>query len=88
MVDASEMMEFLPAGVDHSAFIDKIGSVKPGAEALWVEAEVAEGLPSRHNVRRIGAMVHLQQDPDELHEGAFYRGRPRILGRGLFAGRR
>ena len=83
MVDASEMMEFLPAGVDHSAFIDKIGSVKPGAEA-----EVAEGLPSRHNVRRIGAMVHLQQDPDELHEGAFYRGRPRILGRGLFAGRR
>ncbi|WP_143711742.1 hypothetical protein [Paenarthrobacter aurescens] len=58
MVDASEMMGFLPLGVDQTSFIDNIGPVKPGAEALWVEAEVPEGLPSRPNVRRIGAMVH------------------------------
>lgn len=58
MVDASEMMDFLPAGVDQASFIEKIGPVRPGGEALWVEAEVPEGLPSRPNVRRIGAMVH------------------------------
>jgi hypothetical protein len=32
--------------------------VKPGAESLWVEAEVPEGLSARPNIRRIGAMVH------------------------------
>jgi hypothetical protein len=58
MVDASEMMDFLPAGVDESSFVEKIGPVRPGAEAICVEAEVPEGLPSRPNVRRIGAMVH------------------------------
>ncbi|MET4144332.1 hypothetical protein [Arthrobacter sp. UYCo732] len=58
MVDASEMMEFLPAGIDDPSFIEKTGPVRPGAESLWVEAEVPEGLPSRPNVRRIGAMVH------------------------------
>lgn len=58
MVDASEMMEFLPAGIDHPSFIERTGPVRPGAEALWVEAEVPEGLPSRPGVRRIGAMVH------------------------------
>lgn len=58
MVDASEMMEFLPAGIDEPSFVDKTGPVRPGGEALWVEAEVPEGLPSRPNVRRIGAMVH------------------------------
>ncbi|HSN36360.1 MAG TPA: hypothetical protein VLT34_08430 [Arthrobacter sp.] len=58
MVDASEMMEFLPAGVDQASFVEKIGPARPGAEALWVEAEVPEGLPSRPNVRRIGAIVH------------------------------
>lgn len=58
MVDASEMMEFLPDGIDQPSFIDKTGPVKPGAEALWVEAEVADGLPSRPNARRLGAMVH------------------------------
>lgn len=58
MVDASEMMEFVPPGVDHSSFIEKTGPVRPGAEALWIEADVPEGLPSRPNIRRIGAMVH------------------------------
>lgn len=58
MVDASEMMDFLPTGINHPSFIEKIGPVKPGAESLWVEAEVPEGLPSRPNIRRIGAMVH------------------------------
>lgn len=58
MVDASEMMEFLPAGVNQASFVENIGPVRPGAEAVWIEAEVPEGLPSRPNVRRIGAMVH------------------------------
>jgi hypothetical protein len=58
MVDASEMMGFLPAGIDDPSFTGKTGPVRPGAEALWVEAEVPGGLPSRPNVRRIGAMVH------------------------------
>lgn len=58
MVDASEMMEFLPAGINHPSFNETTGPVKPGAESLWVEAEVPEGLPSRPNIRRIGAMVH------------------------------
>lgn len=58
MVDASEMMEFLPAGIDQAAFVEKAGPVRPGAEAVWIEAEVPDGLPSRPNVRRIGAMVH------------------------------
>lgn len=58
MVDASEMMGFLPTGINEPSFVEKTGPVMPGAEALWVEAEVPEGLPSRPNVRRIGAMVH------------------------------
>ena len=57
MVDASEMMAFLPAGIDLPSFIEKTGPVRPGAEAVWIEAEVPEGLPSRP-IRRIGAMVH------------------------------
>lgn len=52
------MMEFLPAGIDQATFVERIGPVRPGAEALWVEAEVPDGLPSRPNVRRIGAIVH------------------------------
>lgn len=55
MVEASETMEFLPAGIENPSFLEKTGPVRPGAEALWVEAEVPEGLPSRPNVRRIGA---------------------------------
>lgn len=58
MVDASEMMEFLPAGIDLPSFIEQTGPVRPGAEAVWIEAEVPEGLPSRPIVRRIGAIVH------------------------------
>lgn len=58
MVDASEMMEFLPAGIDDPSFVAKTGPVRPGAEALWVEAEIPEGLVSRPRTRRIGAMVH------------------------------
>lgn len=58
MVDASEMMDFLPAGIDHQSFTEKIGPVRPGAEALWVEAAIPDGLQSRPNARRIGAMVH------------------------------
>lgn len=58
MVDASEMMGFLPAGIDDVSFVQKIGPVRPGGEALWIEAEVPGGLPSRPNVQRIGAMVH------------------------------
>lgn len=58
MVDASEMMDFLPTGIDHPSFVEKTGPVRPGAEAVWIEAEVPDGLPSRPNIRRIGAMVH------------------------------
>ncbi|HEX9088387.1 MAG TPA: hypothetical protein VF867_12775 [Arthrobacter sp.] len=58
MVDASEMMAFLPSGIDDQSFTEKIGPVRPGAEALWVEAAIPDGLPSRPNARRIGAMVH------------------------------
>lgn len=58
MVDASEMMDFLPSGIDHPSFIEKTGPVRPGGEAVWIEADVPDGLPSRPNVRRIGAMVH------------------------------
>ncbi|MHA7297715.1 hypothetical protein [Pseudarthrobacter sp. MDT3-1] len=71
MVDASEMMEFLPAGIDHPSFIEKTGPVRPGAEALWVEAEVPEGLPSRPNVRRIGAMVHRSKTRTSFMAKAF-----------------
>lgn len=58
MIDASEMMDFLPERIDQAVFLKNIGPVKPGGEATWLEAEVREGLPSRTNVRRIGAMVH------------------------------
>lgn len=58
MVDASEMMEFLPDGSDSPSFVERAGPVKPGAESLWIEAEVPGGLPSRPNARRIGAMIH------------------------------
>lgn len=58
MVDGSEMMEFLPAGIDDPSFVQKTGPMEPGAESVWIEAEVPEGMPSRPNVRRIGAMVH------------------------------
>lgn len=58
MVDASEMMGFLPADIDVPSFIEKAGPVRPGAEAVWVEAEVPGGLPSRPDVQRIGAIVH------------------------------
>lgn len=58
MVDASEMMGFLPTGINAPSFTVSTGPVRPGAEALWIEAEVPDGLPSRPNVRRIGAMVH------------------------------
>lgn len=58
MVDASEMMGFLPAGIDDPSFTGKTGPVRPGAEAVWIEAEVPGGLPSRPRVQRIGAMVH------------------------------
>lgn len=58
MVDASEMMEFLPEGVNQPSFIEKAGPVRPGGEALWVEAEVPDGLSSRQSGGRIGAMVH------------------------------
>lgn len=58
MVDASEMMEFLPAGIDDPSFFENMGPVKPGGESLWIEAELPAGLPSRPNVRRMGAMVH------------------------------
>lgn len=61
MVDASEMMDFLPAGVENPSFIEKIGPVRPGGEAVWIEAEVPGGLPSRPKARRIGAMVHRSQ---------------------------
>lgn len=58
MVDASEMMGFLPVDIDQGSFVDKIGPVRPGSDALWIEAELPEGLPSRPNIRRIGAIVH------------------------------
>lgn len=58
MLDASEAMELLPADVDQEAFTQKLGPVKPGAEAVWIEAALPEGLPSRPNARRLGTMVH------------------------------
>ncbi|MGN7201412.1 hypothetical protein [Arthrobacter sp. SAFR-044] len=58
MVDASEMMGFLPAGIEDPSFVKEIGPVRPGGEAVWIEAEVFGGLPSRPDVQRIGAMVH------------------------------
>lgn len=71
MVDASEMMEFLPAGIDQASFVEKAGPVRPGAEAVWIEAEVPEGLPSRPNVRRIGAMVHRSKTRTSFMENPF-----------------
>lgn len=58
MLDASEIMSFLPSNTDEPTFVKQIGPVKPGAEALWIEAALPEGTPSRPNVRRVGAMVH------------------------------
>ncbi|KRE65426.1 hypothetical protein ASG79_13710 [Arthrobacter sp. Soil761] len=40
MVDASEMMGFLPRRIDLSSFPDELGPVRPGAESLWIEAEL------------------------------------------------
>lgn len=71
MVDASEMMDFLPYGIDDPSFVEKAGPVRPGAEALWIEAEVPEGLPSRPNVRRIGAMVHRSKTRTNFMVGAW-----------------
>jgi hypothetical protein len=58
MVDASEMMGLLPNGIDAPAFTEMTGPVKPGAESVWIEADIPGGLPSRPDVQRIGAMVH------------------------------
>lgn len=58
MVDASEMMGFLPAGINDPSFVGKIRPVRPGGEAVWIEGDVPGGLPSRPEARRIGAMVH------------------------------
>lgn len=58
MLDASEVMGLLPADVDQASFTGKLGPVTPGAESVWVEAALPDGLPSRPNVRRLGAMVH------------------------------
>lgn len=61
MIDTSEIMSFLPHDINRSSFVGKIGPVKPGAEALWIEAALPEGTPSRPTARRIGAMVHQSQ---------------------------
>ncbi|UOD83348.1 hypothetical protein [Paenarthrobacter ureafaciens] len=61
MVDASEMMDLLPPDIEQASFVDISGPVRPGAEAVWIEAEVPHGLASRPNVRRVGAMVHRSQ---------------------------
>jgi hypothetical protein len=58
MVDASEMMGFTPGDIDAASFTSGIGPVRPGADAVWIEAEVPDGLQPRPDVRRIGAMVH------------------------------
>lgn len=71
MVDASEMMEFLPAGIDDPSFVGKVGPVRPGGEALWIEAEVPDGLPTRPKVRRIGAMVHNSRTRTSFIAGAW-----------------
>lgn len=58
MLDASDIMDFLPHNTDQASFVGQIGPAKPGAEALWIEAALPEGTPSRPNARRMGAMVH------------------------------